>query len=187
MWVPARAVSLWSQASAFIVSPASLRLCRGLVDSPSPDSAELPPVLVVRVGNRACAIPIEHVGETMRPLPIEPVAGMPVFVRGVAVIRGIPTPVIDLGALLSGTLSPQVPRRLVTLKLKGRQAAVGVDAVVGLRAIARDGLASPPPMLQGVSSEAVEAIGSRDAQLLLVLQAAKLVPEPVWAAMEATR
>ena len=53
------------------------------------------PVLVVMVGARACAIPLDHVAETMRPLPIEPVAGTPGFVRGVSVIRGAPTPVVD--------------------------------------------------------------------------------------------
>ena len=36
---------------------------------------EISQVLVVRVGARACAFPLHHVAETMRPLPIEAVVG----------------------------------------------------------------------------------------------------------------
>jgi chemotaxis signal transduction protein len=57
-------------------------------------ATEVSPVLVVMVGTRACAIPLHHVAETLRPLPIQSVAGMPNFVRGVSVIRGTPTPVV---------------------------------------------------------------------------------------------
>jgi chemotaxis signal transduction protein len=58
------------------------------------------PVFVVTVGARQCAFPLHLVAETLRPLPIEPVAGTPSFVRGMSVIRGKPTPVVDLKALL---------------------------------------------------------------------------------------
>jgi chemotaxis signal transduction protein len=64
---------------------------------------ETSPVFVVMVGARACAFPLHHVAETMRPLPIESVAGTPSFVRGVSVIRGVPTPVVDLKALLENS------------------------------------------------------------------------------------
>jgi chemotaxis signal transduction protein len=66
-------------------------------------ATEVSPVLVVMVGTRACAFPLHHVAETMRPLPIQPVAGTPSFVRGVSVIRGTPTPVVDLKALLENS------------------------------------------------------------------------------------
>ena len=64
---------------------------------------ERSPVLVVMAGARACAIPLHHVGETMRPLRIEPVGRTPGFVRGVSMIRGAPTPVVDLKALLENS------------------------------------------------------------------------------------
>jgi chemotaxis signal transduction protein len=58
-------------------------------------ATEVSPVLVVMVGARACAFPLHHVAETMRPLPIKHVAGTPGFVCGVSVIHGTPTPVVD--------------------------------------------------------------------------------------------
>ena len=57
-------------------------------------------VFVVMVGARQCAFPLHLVEETLRPLPIEPVAGTPNYVCGMSVIRGKPTPVVDLKALL---------------------------------------------------------------------------------------
>ena len=80
-------------------------------------ASEISPVLVVTVGARACAIPLQHVAETMRPLPIEPVAGTPGFVRGVSVIRGAPTPVVDLRALLENVPNSVTYGRFVTMKL----------------------------------------------------------------------
>ena len=59
-------------------------------------------MLVVTAGALDCGIPLSHVAEIMRPLPIEPIAGMPHFVRGIALIRGAPTPVVNLMAILNG-------------------------------------------------------------------------------------
>ncbi|HEX7478651.1 MAG TPA: chemotaxis protein CheW [Polyangiales bacterium] len=148
------------------------------------------PALIVTVGARACAIPLHHVAETMRPLPIEPVAEMPDFVRGVSVIRGAPTPVIDLNALLGNGENSATYGRFVTMKLGERRVALGVDGVVGLRNLDSAQLGELPPILRDVAADLIEAIGTRDAQLLVVLRAARIVPDEVWttlAAAQATR
>jgi len=150
--------------------------------------AESRPVLVVMVGARACAFPVHHVAETMRPLPIELVAGTPGFVCGVSVIRGEPTPVIDLKALLENGENSASFGRFVTLKLGDRQVAFGVDRVVGLRNLDSAQLGELPPMLRDVASDLIEAISTRDTQLLVVLHAARIVPEDVWKTLaQATR
>ena len=84
-------------------------------------ASEISPVLVVMVGARTCAFPLQHVAETMRPLPIEPIAGTPGFVRGVSVIRGVPTPVVDLKALLENSENSPSYGRFVALKLDDRR------------------------------------------------------------------
>ena len=84
-------------------------------------ASEISPVLVVMVGARACAFPLHHVAETMRPLPIKGVAGTPGFVRGVSVIRGTPTPVVDLKALLESSENSPSYGRFVALKLDDRR------------------------------------------------------------------
>ena len=148
-------------------------------------TSESSPVLVVMVGARACAFPVHYVAETMRPLPIEPVAGTPTFVRGVSVIRGVPTPVVDLKALLENGENSASYGRLVTLKLGDRRLAIGVDSVVGLRTLDSARLGELPPMLRDVAADLIEAIGTREAQLLVVLHAARIVTEEVWTTLAA--
>ena len=146
---------------------------------------ETSPVFVVMVGARACAFPLHHVAETMRPLPIKPVAGTPSFVCGVSLIRGTPTPVVDLKALLENCENSPSYGRFVSLKLDDRRVAIGVDSVVGLRHLDSAQLGELPPLLRDVSVDLIESFGTRDAQLLLVLRAARIVPDEVWTTLAA--
>lgn len=149
-------------------------------------ASEKSPALIVTIGARICAIPLHHVVETMRPLPIEPVGGTPGFVRGVSVIRGVPTPVVDLRALLENSASGATYGRFVTLRSGERRVAIGVDGVVGLRSLDAAQLGELPPILRDVGTDLVEAIGARDAQLLVVLRAARIVPDEVWTVLAAS-
>src|ERR1022692_3555789 len=79
--------------------------------------------LIVGAGSRACAIPIGHVAETMRPLPIEPIEGMPPFLLGLAVIRGTPVPVVSLSNLI-GASHTETISRFVALRLGSRRVAL---------------------------------------------------------------
>ena len=148
--------------------------------------SEINPVLVVMVGARACAFPLRHVAETMRPIPIEPIAGAPGFVCGVSVIRGLPMPVVDLKALLENSDNSPSYGRFVTLKYDARRVVIGVDSVVGLRNLDSAQLAELPPLLRDVTADLIESCGILDAQLLLVLSAARIVPDEVWATFAAT-
>lgn len=150
-----------------------------------PTPREPGPVLLVRTRTCVAALPLPSVVETLRPLPTEPVAGMPAFVRGVAVVRGGPTPVIDLAALLSGGAFAPDPEvaRFVTLRVGERRVALAVAAVLGVGGLDESTLHSLPPLLGAACGEFVEALGAHDAQLLLVLRAARLLPEEVWRAL----
>jgi purine-binding chemotaxis protein CheW len=146
---------------------------------------EISPVFVVMVGARACAFPLHHVAETMRPLPIKPVAGTPDFVCGVAVIRGAPTPVVDLKVLLNKSENCTSFGRFVSLKFDDRHVAIGVDSVLGLRYLNSAQLGDLPPLLRDVTADRIESFGICDAQLLLVLHAARIVPGEVWTLLAA--
>ena len=137
--------------------------------------------LLVSVGGRVCGLQLRDVIETLRPLAIEPVAGAPTFVAGVAVIRGVPTPVVDLLALLEGGPAGHRIARLVTVKVGAQQVALGVDAVTGLTNVDAALLEQLPPLLRDTG--VIEAIGAADARLLVVLRAARLVPAELWATL----
>jgi purine-binding chemotaxis protein CheW len=134
--------------------------------------------LLCRIGSSIGALAIEIVRETMRPLPIVPVAGAPSFVLGLAIVRGAPVPVIDGSGLLGTPRSS--PTRFVTLKVGERTAALAVDAVVDIRSLPRATLAEIPPLLQAGDRNAASLIGALDAKLLAVLETARLVPDSFW-------
>ena len=146
--------------------------------------------LLCCIGSRIGALALRDVRETMRPLPVEPLAGAPPFVLGLATIRGFPTPVVDVGRLLGppeSTFTPALSAslaRFVSLQLGERTAALAVDAVLGVRSVPSAALVSIPPLLQEACASVASAVGALDARLLLVLEAARLVPDSVWSAIE---
>jgi purine-binding chemotaxis protein CheW len=142
------------------------------------------PFLLFHIRQRLCGLPIIHVAEIMRPLPTEAIAGAPAGVKGLAVIRGMPTPVLDLGALLDD--QDARPTRFITVRTGSRHVALAVESVVGLRYVSADTVRNTPPLFRESSEVAVGAIGTLDAELLIVLNAAHLVPESVWQAINAS-
>jgi len=147
--------------------------------------------LVCRVQQRLCALPLAHVIETMRPLPTTTVAGAPPFVCGLAVIRGAAVPVLDAARLLCD--ADDEPGRFVMLALGAsgtpgsRHVALAVGSVLGVRAIPPASLQALPPLLQDAGADAVASIGLLDAELLLVLQASRLLSDEAWAGLVALR
>lgn len=133
--------------------------------------------LLCRTQSRLCALPLDRVVETMRPLPIERLVQGPPSVRGLCIIRGVPVPVLDLEAMF-GEPETHV-QRLVTIKLGERVVALLVDTVLGVRTIAADCYEGLPPLLADSAGEIVSAIGVLDAELLLFLHAARIVPPTV--------
>lgn len=141
--------------------------------------------LLCRVGTRLCAVPLEHVVETLRPLRVEPLAGAQDFVLGVAILRGTPVPVVDAARLLGAASSN--PARFVSLRVGERSIALAVDAVEDVRVLGPAELAELPPLLREARAEVLEALGRLDADLLLVLRSASLVPASVWAQLDSAQ
>jgi purine-binding chemotaxis protein CheW len=141
-------------------------------------------LLVCRVGSRLCGLPLAHVVETMRPLPVEPLAHLPSFVEGLALIRGRPIPVLDARRLLGADGEAGARTRFVTLQIAERSAALAVDSVLGVRSIDVSQLAQLPPLLRDTQNDLVAALGTLDRELLLVLERSRLLPVAVWAALD---
>lgn len=138
--------------------------------------------LLCRSGKHYYALPLESVAEVMRMLPIEQLAGVPPYVRGLSIIRGTPVPIVDIGLLIGNR--PTQSGRMVTLKVLDRVVAIQVEAVFGIHAFAADTFCQLPPLLRDVATEAITALGSLDAELLLALHTARLVPGSVFAEID---
>ena len=154
--------------------------------------------LIMRTAGVNCAIPLTQVVETMRPLPIKPLAALPDWISGMSIVRGAPVPVIALAIWVHARAVAEVsiPSRLevgrdgafserfVILRVGSRRVALLVDEVTGIAEIGRERFAELPPLFNGLNSGAIEAIGQLDAELLLVIRSARLVPENVWHRIE---
>ncbi len=130
--------------------------------------------LLVRAGSHSCALRLADVIETMRPLPVEPLSGAPAGVLGMAVIRGTPVPVVDLALLLEDR-AQRTPTRFICIRAGRRSVAVAVDAVLGIREIPAALLSGMPPLLRDARPDVIEAIGTLDTELFLVLKSARLM------------
>jgi purine-binding chemotaxis protein CheW len=108
---------------------------------------------------------------------------MPHFLRGLAVIRGSPTPVVDLGRLLGLGSAPS--SRFVLLALNERTVAIAVDAVLEVRALPEGALTDLPSLLAAAEGDGISAVGALDGELLLVLEASRLLPQSMWTAVAA--
>jgi purine-binding chemotaxis protein CheW len=138
--------------------------------------------LVFTVQSVACALPIDGVVETMRPLPVTRVDRAPRTVLGVALVRGVPTPVVDASRLL-GVAGDVPPGRFLTLAVNGRQVSLAVTSVSGVRALGARSFSAMPPLLAKADGDAVAAIGALDQDLMMLLGGARIVPDDVFAAL----
>jgi purine-binding chemotaxis protein CheW len=131
--------------------------------------------LLCRTGSHHFALPVERVVETMRMLPIETVEGCPPIVRGVSVIRGTPTPVIDAALLFDGQHGRC--ERFVTVRTGKRTIALATQAVLGIWETADGELHDLPPLLGDV--DAIAGLKTLDQQLVFLLQTARIIPDDV--------
>ncbi|MEV7630480.1 chemotaxis protein CheW [Actinoplanes sp. NPDC089786] len=133
--------------------------------------------LVFRAGSMLCALRLDEVIETMRPLSVRALAGAPAFVRGISIMRGVPTPIVDVAKLLGGEDAEAV--RFVAVRTERGPVAFATGEVLGVRPTPAGGAYSG--LLNGASSRLVAGVGILDNQPLLLLQSIRVVPDHVWA------
>ena len=155
------------------------------------------PYLLFRCGGRLCALPLSGVRETMRPQPVDAIAGAPPFVLGLSIVRGQPVPIVHLARLLDA--APRAaPRRLILVELGGngraRQVGIAVDDVLGVRRLDLGASPAPdselPALLRDADVAGVASLKRLDGELLWLLLAARVLPtsllDDVEAASEAS-
>lgn len=142
-------------------------------------------LLLFRNEARQYASLIEHVEEVLRPLPVQAVSEMPGFVRGVAIIRGRPVPVVDLAALFGGDGARSDAGRWIVVKTGDEhRVALQVASILGVSPQQAFSVYETPPLLEEADHGVIEALGRRDGALLALLRVARLVAETAVSAPE---
>ncbi len=136
--------------------------------------------LVFRAGALLCALRLGEVIETMRPLATHPLAGTPGYVSGICIMRGIPTLVVDVARLLGGGTAEVT--RFVAVRSERGPVAFATGEIQGVRPVAADPDARHENLLGDAPARLVAAVGTIDAEPVLLLQSMRLVPDEVWAA-----
>ncbi|GAA2688997.1 chemotaxis protein CheW [Actinoplanes palleronii] len=136
--------------------------------------------LVFQAGPFFCALPLDEVIETMRPLPTRPLAGTPPYVRGLTILRGEPSPVIDVTRLLTGVTS-EIDRYVAVRAGRG-PVACATGPVLGVRTVRASPPEGPSTLFTGASRSLVAAVGTLGTEPLLVLRSIRTVPDEVWEA-----
>jgi purine-binding chemotaxis protein CheW len=131
-------------------------------------------VLVVRSQKWLCAIPVRDVIETYRPVPVQRIAGVPAYVRGLAVVRGQAVPVVSLSALLNGKVMSR-GSRFVSLRVKDRIIALEVDQVLGVRPLNQALLNASSPLIFEANAELFKTLGSLDGELFALLDSTRIL------------
>lgn len=138
--------------------------------------------VLFRIGAQLAAIPIGHVVEIMRTLPIDALADLPRGVLGVSRIRGEVVPVVDGSIVLNG--APGERRaKLILLRAGDRRVALAVDEVEGVHVLSREQRRALPPLL-GDGKHARE-IAVHDRALVPVLDDVRLVSDEMYRAISA--
>jgi purine-binding chemotaxis protein CheW len=141
------------------------------------------PSLVFRAGALLGALRLDEVIETMRPLPVRHLAGTPGFITGICVMRGEPTLVVDVARLLGGCAAEV--SRYVAVRTGRGPVALATGPILGIRTVAADGEARQAALLGEAAARLIAAVGTVDAEPVLLLQSLDLVPDEAWAAVAA--
>jgi chemotaxis signal transduction protein len=108
------------------------------------------PAVVIALGARRAAVPVDRVVEVMRPLPLAATDVSGTWCRGSAVVRGRRTRVVPLADVVAGA-STRVSRWL-RVTPDGEPAVLECTQVLGVQSWRGADLVALPGLLDGVAS-----------------------------------
>jgi purine-binding chemotaxis protein CheW len=122
------------------------------------------------IGEEEFGVDILRVQEINRMVDITRVPNAPDYVVGVINLRGKVIPIIDLRRRLGmPTREYGKDTRIVVLEIDGKVIGFIVDSVNEVLRIDKNITEPPPPMVSGIDSEYITAIGKLEDRLLILL------------------
>ena len=128
-----------------------------------------------RLGSQRYALPLDHVEQALRMVAVTPVLEAPAWLAGVINLHGRVIPVADLRLRFGHPArTPALSDRLLIVQTPGRRVACIVDEVTAVLEMPAHQVTPPPEPLS--RSRPLAAVLRRDEELILVLDAARLLP-----------
>jgi purine-binding chemotaxis protein CheW len=133
-------------------------------------------IVTFRIGGEFFAADVQAVERVLRYQPATPLPEVPPWVAGVLEYQQRVVPVIDLRVRFEvAGVSPTTDTRIIVFNTAAGWTAGVVDAVLDVSAVERNRLEAPPPLLNGLSAEYLHGIARRDGQLVLLLNADRVL------------
>ena len=132
---------------------------------------DLQQYLAFRVGDERYAVPISDVSEITVALGTTPVPRTAEFVVGIANIRGVIIPVVDLAMRLMLPLGQAraAGRRLLIVRRQDDLYGLVIDEVHAVVAVAPEALEEAPGALAGPRGDYIQALARYEGEILIVL------------------
>lgn len=135
--------------------------------------------VLFRLGQQDFAVPLEHVLEISRPLPITPVPNTPDWLLGVANVRGDIISMVDLTTFF-GLGSPEQSSRGRLIVARAADLVVGliVAEVAGIRPVPRAATTLPSALLEGRVATYLQGVAPLGERLISLLDLERLLLSP---------
>jgi len=137
---------------------------------------ELLQLVSFNIGDEEFGVDILRVQEINRMTEFTRVPNAPEYVVGVINLRGKVIPIIDLRKRLGMTMKETTKdTRIIVVEISNRIIGFVVDSVNEVIRINRNITEPPPPMVSGIESEYITAIGKLEDRLLILLDLEKIL------------
>ena len=130
--------------------------------------------LAIRIGGVVHAVPIRFVEEVLPALPVETIAQLPAFVRGVVFVRGHLIPVLDGAERLGLPPRPEwIEPHLLCLNIEGRLIGLEIDEAMDLIELPGEEQVSIPKL--GGTASFLSAVIDHQGEIVRILNPEKLL------------
>lgn len=137
---------------------------------------ELLQLVSFHIGAEEFGLDILRVQEINRMVEITRVPNSPRFVSGVINLRGRVIPIVDLRERFGlARKENDKNTRIIVVELKGRVVGFVVDSVQEVLRIPRSITEPPPPMVAGIGSEYITAVGKLEDRLLILIDLERIL------------
>jgi purine-binding chemotaxis protein CheW len=134
------------------------------------ENQELLQLVSFKIGNEEFGIDILKVQEIIRIMSITQVPNSPEAVEGVINLRGRVIPVIDLRIKLGmNRVEHSSSTRVIVVEINNTTVGFIVDAVSEVLRIPQNITEPPPPIVAGINSEFLTAVGKLEDRLIILL------------------